>query len=258
MNPWFVDPVWTAFSSFHCEMRLAECSPNDFIQNHHRVAALYFAIAATEAQMNEIIRLACTRSGVTDRKISGELSNLRFQSRLNRFQQIVDPLQKHTSWRSALKQANGIRNDLTHRKTRGYETYDALEKIQMAELRLAVVEICILASKFKAEPLPYYPYWLTGWNFVQRSKPNEFCIRLDPFQLKVALQQLEFPGLPSFDPLGRLFFDMYLRDLDGYRRLIAFMDNLQRCRPYDPRFPFTPVLCRKWWDADHVARGCVD
>jgi hypothetical protein len=125
-------------------------------------------------------------------------------------------------------------------------------------LRFAVVEVCIVASKVKSQRTPLYPYWLTGWNFVQRSNPHEFCIQLDPFQLKVALQQLGFSGLPPFDPVGERFFNMYLIDLTGYKKLVAFMDVLQRCRPYDPRFPFTPVLCRKWWNTDHVAKGCFD
>ncbi len=120
---------------------------------------------------------------------------------------------------------------------------------------MAVVEICILAAGINSKP---YPYWLTGWNFVQRAKPHEFCIRLDNYQLKVCLHQFGFPGLPANDPLGHGFFDAYLRSVAGFKALVQFMDNLNRCRPFDFRFPFTPVLCRKWWDTDHVAAGCID
>lgn len=207
--------------------------------------------------MNETISLARVRAGATEIEIEKELRALKFEPRAETFQKIACK-EAPPMWRSTLEDANKIRNGLTHRKNKGYDTYDALEGIDFGGLRLAVVEVCIIGSRFRGEPLPYYPYWLTGWNFVQRSKPNEFCIRLDPFQLKVALQQLGFSSLPSFDPAGHQFFKTYLSDLDGYKKLIIFMDELQRCRPYDARFPFTPVLCRKWWDADHVARGCVD
>jgi hypothetical protein len=127
VNPWFIDPVWTAFSSFHCEMRLAKSSKNDFIRNHHRVAALYFAITAAEAQMNEIIRLDCVKSGLDEEKIRKELRQLKTESRFAEFKRLTSITGNSVLWQGPLKNANDVRNDLTHRKDRGYKTYDNLD-----------------------------------------------------------------------------------------------------------------------------------
>lgn len=148
-----------------------------------------------------------------------------------------------------------MRNELTHRKTWGYETYENLDAIDANRLRTAVVDVFIFGFRLHDEP---YPYWLTGWNFVTRGNANGLFMKFDFFQVKVSLQQLGFPGLPMSDSLGHQFRSTFLRDLAGYKRLASFLDNVGRCRPFDPRFPFTPVFCRKWWDVEHINSGCRD
>ncbi len=91
-NPWVVEPVWTAFSSFHCEMRLAEAAPNDFVRNHHRVAALYFATMAAEAQINESLRESMEKAGADGEEVGAELRRLRFKARLIKFRQLFSAI----------------------------------------------------------------------------------------------------------------------------------------------------------------------
>jgi hypothetical protein len=66
-------------------------------------------------------------------------------------------------------------------------------------------------------------------------------MKFDFFQVKVSLQQLGFLELPASDSLGHQFLSTFLRDFTGYKRLVSFLDSVGRCRPFDPRFPFTPV-----------------
>jgi hypothetical protein len=204
-------------------MRLAEEMGNDFLHAHHRVASLYFAITAVEAQLNQTIRLLREKRSEDDEEIEWDIRHLNLEAKFRQLAKLANdsavPLEAESV--PTILNANRVRNELTHRKTWGYETY---------------------------------PYWLTGWNFVTRGNANGLFMKFDFFQVKVSLQQLGFPGLPMSDSLGHQFRSTFLRDLAGYKRLASFLDNVGRCRPFDPRFPFTPVFCRKWWDVEHINR----
>jgi hypothetical protein len=126
-------------------MRLAESSKNDFIRNHHRVAALYFAMTAAEAQMNEIIRLDRLKSGLVEQEIYEELKKLKTIPRLAEFKRLTLIAGNNFLCEGPLEKSNYVRNDLTHRKDRGYKTYEDLDGIDLSELRFAVVEVCIIA-----------------------------------------------------------------------------------------------------------------
>ena len=51
--------------------------------------------------------------------------------------------------------ATRVRNELTHRKTWGYETYEDLDAISLDSLRIAVVDVCIAGFASREEPYPY-------------------------------------------------------------------------------------------------------
>lgn len=212
-------------------MRLAEETGNDFLHAHHRVASLYFAITAVEAQLNQTIRQLREKRGEHDEKIEWDIRHLTLAAKFDQLAKLVNdssvPLQAESV--PTILAANRVRNELTHRKTWGYETYENLEAIDADRLRTAVVDVFIFGFRLRDE---LYPYWLTGWNFVTRGNANGLFMKFDFFQVKVSLQQLGFPELPTSDGLGHQFRSTFLRDLAGFKRLASFLDNCEAVPPF--------------------------
>lgn len=90
MNPWVVDPLWTAFCSFHSEMRLAEEMGNDFLHAHHRVASLYFAITAVEAQLNQTIRLLREKRSENGEEIEWDIRHLNLEAKFRQLAKLAN------------------------------------------------------------------------------------------------------------------------------------------------------------------------
>jgi hypothetical protein len=102
-----------------------EKTRNDFLYAHHRVASLYFAITAVEAQLNQTIRQLRKKQSADDSQIETDIRRLNLAAKFRQFAELNQgpPLQAASV--ATILNANRVRNELTHRKTWGYETYEA-------------------------------------------------------------------------------------------------------------------------------------
>jgi hypothetical protein len=257
MNPWLIYPTWQHFSSLSREVVTVDEEQNEWLRFHHLTAALYFAISFIEALLNEKYRKRLESEGRSEEEILAILrrgsssakpkSGRSFDEKFSEWPSLIAGKETKVSENLSeiLSTFNGIRGNLTHPKSRGYDHYAELEKIDGAHLLGAVAEYAVTLFAGVGE---CYPYWLFGWNYLNPGKDG--C---DPFLIndQQFLHSLDYLGMavPSFDAnAASLWREANMKSFQGYQTIAEFLAKCRECEPFDPQFPLRPRLVKKWWD----------
>lgn len=253
MNPWSINPAWQNFSSLIREALTASEAKTEMEKSHHLTASLYFGIATLEAFLN-----AKMRSHLNGVKTEEEIFNVLRKS------QVVAKLKKWPSellgkqiglkaeTLNLLVDINDVRGDLTHPKTLGHDIYAKLQTVDPTAVIDAVAEYIV---KYHEAEQTRYPYWIFGWNYLN-PRPNSYEIFLiNNQQFSHSLQAIGFQLPASSHAEAEAWRNRFLGHFEGYVAIRDQMRKLDRCEPKFDRFPFKPILCRRWWTAEHH-RSC--
>jgi hypothetical protein len=252
VNPWTVDPYWQNFSSLYREAITAHEAKTDMERSHHLTASLYFGIAALEAFLNRKMRDRL--KGVkSEEEIFDVLRKGKILSKIKKWPEEMlgksVPLEPETL--ALLSDFNDIRGDLTHPKTLGRDIY-----VRMGNIEPTVVVHCVAEYivKFHQVEGTRYPYWIFGWNYLN-PRPNSYEIFLfNDQQFCFSLHALGFQVPAAADEEIEAWKDKYLRTFEGYIAIRKALSKFDSCEPKFDRFPFKPVLCRRWWLSEHQRR----
>lgn len=258
MNPWLVNPPWMHYSSAVREAAIAETETDDFLKCHHKTAALYFGISFIEAFLNRKMRQVMEARGEPETEIIDVLrKSSKFREKLKNWPELISGKKAVISvnLQDKLVAINEVRGDITHAKSSGI--YEKLETTNAASFLDSLAEYAV---QFHSSMGETFPYWLTGWNYVnpQQSSPAPWIINDQQF-----IHSLAYFGLriDSFDAKASGAWRLsHMSDVAGYHRLKKMMDTFEPCEPIDPEFPFRPRLCRRWWDIEHIkanSRKCI-
>ena len=253
MNPWAVDPAWQNFSSLCREAVTAQEAKTGMERSHHLTAALYFGIAALEAFLNSKMR-DHMKAKYSEEDIFSTLRKGQILSKLKRWpaELLGRPLNVASTTLELLADINDIRGDLTHPKTSGHDIYGRLETVSADMVVAAVTEYIV---KYHEVAGTRYPYWVFGWNYLNPRQNSYEIFLINDQQFSFSLQAIGFQ-VPAGDYWrAEAWRDDYLKTFEGYKAIRDGLAKLDRCEPKFDRFPFKPVLCRRWWTTEHH-RSC--
>ncbi len=259
MNPWLIYPTWQNFSFLFREVTIAEEEKTEFLRYQHLTSSLYYAINFVESLLNEKYRARLESERMGEDEIVFILRRGSSAAKPRERRYFDD---KFSDWPSlicgreikvsddlkwVLSDFNEVRGHLTHPKSRGYEIYEKLEKVNGRELLEAVAEYAITVFNGLGEK---YPYWLFGWNYLNVAGRSAGITRINNLQF---LHSLDYLGLPThaFDaPVANEWENANMTSFSGYKQISKFLVSCRECEPFNPQFPFRPRLVKKWWDAE--------
>lgn len=253
MNPWAVSPSWQNFSSLYREAVTAHEAKTGMERSHHLTASLYFGIAALEAFLNGKMRDQLKASKSAE-EIFNILRKGKILTKIKKWpnELLGKPLDLKPDTLDLLTDFNDIRGDLTHPKTSGHDIYAKLEAIEPSTVVDTVAEYMV---KFHEVEGTRYPYWIFGWNYLN-PRPNSYEIFIiNDQQFCFSLQAIGFQVPAAAYAEAEAWRNRYLGTFEGYTAMREALSTLDRCEPKFDRFPFKPVLCRRWWSSEHH-RSC--
>jgi hypothetical protein len=253
MNPWITNPVWQNFSSLFREAITAQEAKTGMERSHHLTASLYFGIAALEAFLNQKMRdhLQGTKS---EKEIFNALRNGKVIEKIKKWPEklLGKPLNLSGETINSIVFFNDVRGDLTHPKTQGHSIYAKLEKVDPISVIDTVSEYIV---HFHETEGTSYPYWLFGWNYLNPRPDSYEIILINDQQFMFSLQALGFKVQAALYAEAEVWRDHYLKTFEGFLGLKRALSSLQHCEPKIDRFPYRPILCRRWWVPEHH-RSC--
>lgn len=251
MNPWIINPSWQNFSSLYREAVTVAETKDEVTKYHHLTAALYFGIAFLEAYFNDKMREKLNREKKVEDKIYEVLRKTSFRDKLEKWPKLTTGkcLDITNEAKEMIFLANDIRGNLTHPKTRGHDIYEQLEKVDAEKFISAIAQYCV---KFCEALNIFFPYWIFGWNYRNPSQEEFSLILINDQQFLFSLQVLGF-GNPAAD-VGRaeVWKRQYMSSFDGYVNIAQALKQVGHCEPRQLT-KYQPVLCRRWWDPEHIA-----
>jgi len=249
MNTWSINPVWQNYSSLFREATTAQEARTEIEKLHHLTASLYFGIAALEAFLNQKMR-AHLSSLKTDGEILDVLRKGRFTTKLEKWpNELLDKslsLKKETL--DLIRFFNDVRGDLTHPKTRGHDIYQKLEAVDPNSVINSVAEYIV---QFHEAQGTIFPYLLFGWNYLNPRPNIHEIIIINDQQFSFSLVAPGFQIPASAYPQAEEWRERYMTNFEGYVKIKEILCGVDRCEPKYDRFPFKPILCRRWWTAEH-------
>ena len=253
MNPWAINPTWQNFSSLFREATTAREVKTEMERSHHLTASLYFGIAALEAFLNSKMR-AQLKPTKTEEEIFTVLYEGQILDKLKKWPKEL--LGKSLNFKddtlALLTDFNSIRGNLIHPKTSGHDIYARLEAIDPDSVVNAVAEYMV---KYHETEGTHYPYWIFGWNYLN-PRPNSYEIFIvNDQQFSFSLQAIGFKIPVAVHWEAEAWRNRHLGTFEGYVAIREALSKLDCCEPKFDRFPFKPVLCRRWWTSEHH-RSC--
>lgn len=256
MSPSTAYYAWQNFSSMTREAVSASASKTSMERSHHLTACLYFGIAALEGFINNHMREHLEQS-MSEDEITDFLREGRLMDKLKKWPKkiIGKRLEISADTMKLLREFNLLRGNLTHPKTHGHELSRDLDAIDPAVVVNSVAEYIV---HFHVAAGTTFPYWIFGWNYLN-PRPSSYQIEpVNDYQFVVSLAKLGLkPPTPLADEADA-WLGQHLGTFKGYCEVRDALAKLARCEPRDERFPYQPVLCRRWWIAEHQQScGCV-
>jgi len=142
---------------------------------------------------------------------------------------------------------NDIRGDLTHPKSDGPDIYAKLEGVDPNSVIDAVSEYIVRFHEAKGNR---YPYWIFGWNYLNPRPDGYDIFMYGDHQFYVSLHWLGLKRI-ELQIESETWRNRFLRSFDGYIALKQELAGLEHCQPKHDEYPFMPILCRRWWTAEH-------
>lgn len=232
------------FTSMYREAITSQEVTTGMEKSHHLTAALYFGIAALEAFLNQKMREHLEPTSAEEEIVE----RLRWGSIKSKMKDWpnellgqpigVDP----TTWK-LIESFNQLRGQLTHPKSHGQDIYDELEQINPNLIIHAVAEYIV---RYHEAEGTRFPYWIFGWQYLNPRSGSYDFLPTNETEFCVSLQALGFDAQPT-----EQWIDRYFTTFEGYKAIKQALDSCDRCQPKHPRFPFKPMLCRRWWLPEH-------
>lgn len=253
MNPWSTNPAWQNFSSLFREATTTQEARTAIEKSHHLTASPYFGIAALEAFLNEKMRARLSASK-SEEEIFDVLRKERFMSKLEKWpsELLGKSLALNDGTLDLIRFFNDVRGDLTHPKTQGHDIYQKLEIVEPNSVIDSVAEYIV---RFHETEGTTFPYWIFGWNYLNPRPGIHEIFLINDQQFCFSLQALGFQVPAAAYGEAEAWRTRYLGTFDGYVAIKQSLDAVERCEPKFDRFPFKPILCRRWWTTEHH-RSC--
>lgn len=245
-----IEPVWQNYSSMYREAITARDAKTGMEVAHHRMAALYFGIAALESFLNLKMRDHLLRAGKDHDEIHGVLRKGKLKDKIKEWPVLVTgaELGLRPDSIGRVLSINALRGDLTHQKNLWPEAYEELSTTDPMDLVDLVAEFVV---EFHRAGNEFFPYWVWGWNYLSPQRDAPEIALLNNTQVMHSLSYLGY----KFEPSTVLRFEdrqrRILADYAGYLDVARFLRGCDRCEPKIDRFPHQPKLCRRWWDPVH-------
>jgi hypothetical protein len=253
MSPWSINPAWQNFSSMYREAQTSAEAKTEMERHHHLTAALYFGATALEAFLNSRMR-EHMKDTHSEEEILKRLRWGKIAEKLSKWPSDITgnrvEIAPETS--ALLDDLMDIRHDLTHPKTTGHDIYERLETVRPTGIVSAVAEYIV---RYHEAAGSRYPYWVFGWNYLNPARNSYEIFLINDQQFLFSLVALGFK-VPSADyGQAEAWFNDYFRSFERYSEIRDALQARPQCEPKWNRFPFKPVLCRRWWTAEHH-RSC--
>jgi hypothetical protein len=143
---------------------------------------------------------------------------------------------------------NDVRGDLTHPKTQGHDIY---EKLETFEPKAVIDSIAEFIVRFHEAQKTRFPYWVFGWNYLNPRPNTHEIFLINDQQFFHSLQAIGFEIAATVYGETEAWLTLHLGSFDGYLSINEALKAVKGCEPKFDRFPFKPILCRRWWTTEH-------
>lgn len=252
---WNVNPTWEHFCGLTREVAETKESRSDIHRHHHLRAALYFAIGSIEAFLNEEMRAKLQRDQVPEPEIYARLRHSQWKKKAGGWPAELAncPVELPEALLETLAEFNALRGEITHAKALDHAIYLELDRLALTPDLLRVTTAEYMVRTLAAMQRPY-PFYLHGWVFVgMGGDAHHPIVDTHNQQFMMALRHigLSVPHVlvDEMEAWEKACMSSWEGFLEGEKVLAD-----TPCQPKDPRFPFMPRLCKRWWDDEHVTR----
>lgn len=244
MNPWATNPAWQNFSSLYREGITAQEARTGMERSHHLTASLYFGVAALQAFLNQKMRMHLEETK-SEEEICEVLRKGKIIAKLKQWplQLLGKELVLNPGTMDLITFFNEVRGDLTHPKTQGHDIYERLDFVEPSTVVDCVAEYIM---RFCEAEGTRAPYWVFGWNYLNPRQGSYEIFLINEQQFCFSLQGLGFNVPPS-----DAWLNQHLGTYDGYLQVKHALASVLHCQRKAGPFPFMPILCRRWWTAEH-------
>ncbi len=249
MDLGFADPIWQSHSSLYREVRLAKEARPDSEKLNHISSALLSSTILLEAFINSEMKeyLLREKSYIEMQDI---LRKEQFFAKLSRWpQKILETAPKVSDdCLRRLKRFYGLRCDIVHARKLGPIIYKDLAALSPDELANTCAEYIISFLESKNNR---YPYWLTGWNYLDPRIQSPQIVVINNQQFIHSLMNIGVDVNAWDSRTASQWEEEFMSNYSGYQRLTSMLSRLDRCEPKSRAFPVKPTLCQAWWTPDH-------
>ncbi|HEU6437363.1 MAG TPA: hypothetical protein VE028_07910 [Nitratidesulfovibrio sp.] len=248
IKTWFIIPDWQNFSSLVRESKSASGCKNGIEISHHLTSSLYFGVAALEAFINSKMRAHLSETKSID-EIYKKLKNEHLSKKLKKWPEEIfgHHFEFNENLINTIINLKDMRNALTHPNINIYETYEDITNITPQHIIDTISEYIVNYHEFSNT---HYPYWIFGWNYISPDFDTHEIIVINEESFLHSLQSLGFAA-PRNCIQNKDWRDYHLGTFAGYLIIKGFLNSISHCEPKSPRFPWKPILCRKWWSESH-------
>lgn len=245
-----IEPIWEAYNRIFFSYKLSEIERELYLRRLYRSHFVVFAYSFMDAITSKIL-----------------LENLSVsRSQLKKFRHLrskVEHLHKHENKIATLdaydnfwRDIEWLRNELIHPKRTDHLSAIELDKLDLAD---RVRRLNLFAVRVHQVAKLEFPYWLTGWNFVNSMTstsdfPRDGISRTNNAQFKVFLQMYGWVD-PHYRFQALEVVENYLIGENIYNHVMEFLDGLDfdtQPLPHEIGYSLMPLWSRRWWDRQAI------
>jgi hypothetical protein len=245
-----IETVWESYNRIFFSYKQAGRQSENYLSRLYRSHFVVFSYSFIDAVASKILM---EKFKVTKSQLK-KLDCLRQKvEALGNYKVSVAVLSAYDSF---WKEIEWVRNELVHPKRRDHSVAIELDGLdvgnRVSKLNLFAIRAYEIAGM-------EFPYWLTGWNFVNSmtsESVDQGIVVANNSQFKVFMQECGWRDAQyPFQPLETI--ENYLMGEKIYERLMLFLGALNfdtQPLPDGIGFSLMPLWSREWWDRNAMER----
>jgi hypothetical protein len=231
---WNVNFPWECFSSGWEFLQKARISKKEHQLFTNVRASVMFFMTYMEASLNERVRIAAKRLGLTEDDLLTRLRKPRIMDKLKEWPALLagSDVRLDAQLLEQFERLKDVRDGIVHWKEKDHSKYKTTNVSLAEETCDCVTRITLALCQILHEEVPY---WLLGVNFMNPAQAYELCLMRN-HEFWWHIQRAGVRG-EDFEPLceQERFFRL--------RQIIGTLGS----EPISGRFPLAPRLTPRWW-----------
>lgn len=241
-----IDPIWESYNRILFSYKRSRVENEIYLKRLYRSHFVVFAYSFIDAMTTQLLiqNFKLSKSKLSDGPLKSKVL------RLDTFAPEAGALKAFDSfWTDDI---HTLRTELIHPKRYDHWVSTELDKLDIDALLARLNRFAVRAHQV---PAIEFPYWLTGWNFINSmtsDSTSQGIIRSSNAQFKVFLQMY---GWIDQQHASRALETVknYLVGEDKYEEVLRFLDRIgfnTQPLPTNISLSLMPLWSKEWWNRE--------